>query len=170
VPTVLDRHSALAGKRDRPLPALAPCRFGRGADRLGPGAHVDEHAVEPLARGPDDPALDILDQRPLAENEAATGQCRFVLDLLFKPTALHACRRLSGPRPARSELLERRVGAEQQRPRRLAVQLQPLRGCPPPEPLSRGLAVREHDLDALLARGTEHRLELGGRERRFGRR
>ena len=41
VPTMLDRHSALTGKPDRPLSALAPCRLGRAADRLGPRADVD---------------------------------------------------------------------------------------------------------------------------------
>jgi hypothetical protein len=45
---------------------------------------VDEQSVEPVTRGPDDPALGVCEERSLAEHQAAARQGGRVLDQLFE--------------------------------------------------------------------------------------
>jgi hypothetical protein len=71
VPAVLDRHSSLAGQLDSSPAALAPRSLRRRADRIAPGADVDEQRVQPVARRPDDPARGVLEECSLAEHQAA---------------------------------------------------------------------------------------------------
>jgi hypothetical protein len=72
---------------------------------------------------------------------------------------------LARPRPAQAQVLECPVGAEEERARRFAVKLDPLRAGAPPEAVAAPAGVGERDFNPLAAGGTEGILELRGGER-----
>ena len=102
---MFNRHSPLAGQLTSSPTTLAPRRLRRRAGRIPPRADVDEERVEPVARRPDDPALDVLHEGSLAEHEAAAGQGGRILDQLFEPGPPRLAPFLPRPRPAQAELL-----------------------------------------------------------------
>jgi hypothetical protein len=70
---MLDCHSPLPSQLYRTSPALAPGRLGRRARRLTLRADVDEQGVEAISRRPRDPGVRVVEERPLAEHQAAAG-------------------------------------------------------------------------------------------------
>jgi hypothetical protein len=174
---VLDRHRTLARERHRALPALAPQRLGRRPERVAPGADVGEDGVEPVAGGPYEPLLDLVEEGPMSQYQAAARKGGRLLHPLIRNVEPGAARHPlavgARPGPPAADRFEQAVDGVEKPGGPVAAQVEAAGARGPAKALARAVSVRERDgkRRALVSvrrpagDPAQEAVELGGGER-----